>query len=262
MHKYYSIAKAVLLAAHEYRINVFIDFFRHTVMFFIQIFLWKVIFENTDNFQGYEYKDVVGYYMFNIFVGQLVFVRASHKVMWHIKDGGLSVSLIKPFSYFRAILFERLGTKFYPLLFSLLYFVAIFLVRPFGISISFLNLILFVPAVAIGFYINYVLGFIIGCIAFWAKSIGGLITLLDQFFDFLTGRWVPLDMLGSLLGGILIMLPFSLVNFVPLQIILGRLSTDEIIEKFLIGVVWAIIFALLRKIIWKMGVKEFESVGI
>ena len=56
-------------------------------------------------------------------------------------------------------------------------------------------------------------------------------------------------------------LPFTMFKYVPIQIILGRLSEQEIVRAYFVGVIWLVISILLFNWIWREGVKKFSAVG-
>jgi ABC-type uncharacterized transport system permease subunit len=50
-------------------------------------------------------------------------------------------------------------------------------------------------------------------------------------------------------------------KYIPIQIILGRLSTPEIIRAYSVGVIWLVIAILVFNRIWREGLKQFSAVG-
>jgi ABC-type uncharacterized transport system permease subunit len=45
------------------------------------------------------------------------------------------------------------------------------------------------------------------------------------------------------------------------EIILGRVTSEVYVEKFIVGIVWLLIFVLLFLLTWREGVKRFSAVG-
>jgi ABC-type uncharacterized transport system permease subunit len=56
-------------------------------------------------------------------------------------------------------------------------------------------------------------------------------------------------------------LPFAMFKYIPIQIILGRLSTDEIIRAYVVGILWLGIAIWVFNRMWSAGVKKFSAVG-
>ena len=50
-------------------------------------------------------------------------------------------------------------------------------------------------------------------------------------------------------------------KYFPTQLILGKLSPDEIIRGYAVGLVWIALAYLLFRFIWKRGLKQFSAVG-
>jgi ABC-2 type transport system permease protein len=56
-------------------------------------------------------------------------------------------------------------------------------------------------------------------------------------------------------------LPFALFKYLPIQILLGRMSNAEILHAYASGLIWLIVAILLFNWIWRAGVKQFSAVG-
>lgn len=56
-------------------------------------------------------------------------------------------------------------------------------------------------------------------------------------------------------------LPFQLQIYFPIQLILGRLSSEQILQGFLSGAVWIVIALALFNRVWREGVKRYSAVG-
>jgi ABC-2 type transport system permease protein len=77
----------------------------------------------------------------------------------------------------------------------------------------------------------------------------------------LGGLFVPLDLLPALIQRIAQFLPFQLLIYFPIQLVLGRLAPDAIARNFGLGVVWLAIALLLFRLVWRAGAKRFSAVG-
>ena len=56
-------------------------------------------------------------------------------------------------------------------------------------------------------------------------------------------------------------LPFQLTKYFLIELVLGRLSTAEILQGYLMGLLWLGLALLLFLWAWRNGVKKFSAVG-
>ena len=56
-------------------------------------------------------------------------------------------------------------------------------------------------------------------------------------------------------------LPFQLFMYYPVQLILGKLSTAQIVQGYVVGLVWLGISILFFRLVWRNGVKQYSAVG-
>ncbi len=77
-----------------------------------------------------------------------------------------------------------------------------------------------------------------------------------------SGQFVPLQLMPPLVQQIAGYLPFAIAKYIPIQIILGRLTPGRNHARLCGGLVWLVIAAfLLFRWIWREGVKRFSAVG-
>jgi ABC-2 type transport system permease protein len=56
-------------------------------------------------------------------------------------------------------------------------------------------------------------------------------------------------------------LPFQLLLYFPIQLVLGKLSSFQIVQGFVVGAIWLALAVILFNRIWREGVKRFSAVG-
>ena len=76
-----------------------------------------------------------------------------------------------------------------------------------------------------------------------------------------SGQFVPLPLMPRLIQDIAQYLPFQLLIYFPIQLILGNLSQAQIIQGFVSGSIWLIVSITAFNLIWRNGVKRFSAVG-
>jgi ABC-2 type transport system permease protein len=56
-------------------------------------------------------------------------------------------------------------------------------------------------------------------------------------------------------------LPFQLQIYFPVQLILGNLSSAQIVQGYVTGFIWLAVAILVFNWIWRNGVKQYSAVG-
>jgi ABC-2 type transport system permease protein len=116
-------------------------------------------------------------------------------------------------------------------------------------------------AVTLGFALNFLIGAIITSVAFWTTRVYSLSEFIFGFGLLLGGIFVPLDLLPGAALRIAQALPFQLYLYFPIQLILGRLSLEQILLNFGLQVFWLAVTALCFHLMWRAGIKRFSAVG-
>jgi ABC-2 type transport system permease protein len=56
-------------------------------------------------------------------------------------------------------------------------------------------------------------------------------------------------------------LPFQYLIYFPIQLILGNLSSQQIVQGYVLLPIWLGVSALLFNWVWRNGVKRYSAVG-
>ena len=123
------------------------------------------------------------------------------------------------------------------------------------------GILLAVPALVLGFFTGFLLSGAITSLAFWTQRIYSLHEFYFALIQLFSGLFVPLTLMPSLVQDIARYLPFQLLIYFPIQLILGKLSPAEITRGFIVGVIWLAISILLFRWVWSRGVKQYSAVG-
>jgi ABC-2 type transport system permease protein len=75
------------------------------------------------------------------------------------------------------------------------------------------------------------------------------------------GGVAPLELLPEPLQTIAYMLPFRLMMSFPIEILMGRLTVNEILIGLGSVVVWIAILFGVYKFLWARGIRQFSAFG-
>jgi ABC-2 type transport system permease protein len=247
----------------QYRANLLMYLLYWLVSPVIYLAVWTSVANSQGSVKGYTAQDFVTYYLTLLIIDQVTSDITIHILAYKIQDGTLSGELLKP-------LHPVLGsTLVYNLAFkalTMIVFVPAWIVlsqlfRPDFSGVTAQSLLLSVPALALGFAINFLFGAAITSIAFWTTRVYALSEFYSALVVLFAGQFVPLDLMPPLVQRIAQFLPFQLMRYFPIQLSLNRLPPEAILRNFVLGVVWLAVALLLFQFTWRRGLKRFSAVG-
>jgi ABC-type uncharacterized transport system permease subunit len=125
------------------------------------------------------------------------------------------------------------------------------------------NILILVLIVPFSFFINFVLGYLVGTLAFFIKDkreFDSISSSWDVTKGILYGLIIPLDQLPF--ANFFSLLPTAYFIHHPMQIYLGKYSEIQILQTFLGGFVWCFVLWILARTVFKFGLKRNEAVGL
>ena len=233
--------------------------FSHIIRILSTLYIWYLA--NSDAFTfsylllGQIYRSVVD----NIF-----YYRLSDLIY----SGAISSDLLQPkpflFTQFVKSIGARLIKNFYFVIGSTTAVIIAsnsFAKINFGLS----NLHLLILLIPISFILNFILGILLGSMAFWIKDrrdYEGYKSSYEAIIFVITGANIPLYKFPIEIYMVLEFLPTAWIIHHPMQIYLGKYDTNRTILVFLGGLTWCVVLYILAKIVFKLGLKRNESVGL
>lgn len=202
---------------------------------------------------------LLGYFVFMGFLsevlsGELDFASNLEKM---IASGSINNLLIRPVNPIYYCLAEKYAKYGSYLLFQGL--VAIIFIIILGIN-SF-QVLLFFPALILGFVISTSINVMVGSLAFKLTITKNIRQMMSHIFRLTTGLFVPIAFFPEHIQNILNMTPLPYILNLPANILLGEIPAD-IYQKLLISLIFSIIFFFLAKYIWNRNLRSYEAFGI
>jgi ABC-2 type transport system permease protein len=246
----------------QYRANLWMYLLYWLVSPIVYLAVWTTVANTQGSVSGLTANDFTTYYLTLLIVDTLTAEITIHLLAYKIQDGTLSNELIKPV---HPILTQTLinNIAFKALTFLALipiWLVLCLLFQPDYSAVTPLSILMAIPAILIGFCINFLLGATITCLAFWTTRIYSVSELYWGIVLLFAGQFVPLDLMPPVIQQIAQYLPFQLFKYFPIQLILGKLSPEVIVRDFGMSLLWLVSFILFQAV-WRAGVKRFSAVG-
>ncbi|MFM8425132.1 MAG: ABC transporter permease [Chloroflexota bacterium] len=247
----------------QYRANLLMYLMYWLVSPIIYLAVWTSIANVKGDVNGFTANDFITYYMVLLICDQVTSNIIIHTFAYKIQDGSLSGELIKPVHpMLTSALVNNVAFKMLSMMgLTPIWIILYFLFKPDFSNVAFQNVLLAIPVMVIAFLVGYLLSATITALAFWTTRIYSIHEFYFALILLFSGQFVPLPLMPKVIQDIAQYLPFQLLLYFPIQLILGKLSADQIVMGYVMAGVWLVLAAFLFNIVWRNGVKRYSAVG-
>jgi ABC-2 type transport system permease protein len=247
----------------QYRANLLMYMLYDLVSPVVYLAVWTTIANSQGSVSGLTASDFITYYLTLLIVNQLTDEITIHILAYKIQNGTLAGDLLRPVHpILTGSLVSNIAIKVLMFLVLLpVWGVLVLLFRPDFTPVTAGSLLLALPAVGLGFTINFLLGAAVTCLAFWTTRVYAIHEFYYTLVILFSGQFVPLELMPRLIQDIAQYLPFQMFKYVPIEIVLNRLEPGVILLDFAVGVVWLGIALFLFVWLWRRGIRRFSAVG-
>jgi ABC-2 type transport system permease protein len=247
----------------QYRANLIMYLLYWLVSPIIYLAVWTSIANTKGDVNGFTANDFTTYYMTLLIVDQITSNIIIHSFGYKIQDGSLSGELIRPIHPILTNgLVNNIAFKALTITGLLPVWIVLFaLFKPDFSSVALSGILLAVPAMLVGFFMGFLLSATVTALAFWTTRVYSIHEFYFALHVLFSGGFVPLTLMPNLVQIIAQYLPFQLLIYFPIQLILGRLSTEQILRGYLSGLIWLAIVLVLFNLVWRNGVRRYSAVG-
>ncbi len=247
----------------QYRANLLMYLLYWLVSPIIYLAVWTSIASSNGSVKGMTVNDFTTYYLTLLIVDQITSNIVIHTFAYKVQDGSLSGELIRPIHpMLTNALVNNIAFKALTILgFIPIWIILYFLYKPDYSSVTIANILLSIPAMILGFFVGFLLSASITSLAFWTTRVYSIQEFYFALATLFSGQFVPLTLMPPLIQEIARYLPFQLMIYFPVELILGNLSQAQIIQGFASGIIWLVTSILMFNAIWRNGVKRYSAVG-
>lgn len=226
--------------------------------------LWISSSSSGQTMGGYLKAELVTYYIAALFLQWLVYWFPFYEIIEEIKGGEIVMStLMKPFSFFWKKFAEEVGYHLVGPIFGIGgSLVLAFIFRQYLVlNLSLEKLLILIPAILIAIFLTFSFSLCQGLLAFWFVEVSAVDGLIWGAKTLLGGQGIPISFIPAAFQMVIKGLPFRYMFSFPLEIFLDKLSSLEIIQGMIMGVLWIFAFVLLYKLMWQKGRKAYTAFG-
>jgi ABC-2 type transport system permease protein len=129
------------------------------------------------------------------------------------------------------------------------------------VSIPLDRLPLLLVSMVLASVICFFLKLCLACTSFWTNDIVGVATLYELIASALGGVLIPVALLPDWLQTVARLLPIQAIYSVPLTIALGKDGGTSPWLGLLLQFGWIVGLWMLAIVLWRAGLRQYESVG-
>lgn len=258
---YLAFAKKSFLSKSAYRFDHFMGIVNTLLRIFIFWGIYRALYGERMEVDGVTMTMVTTSFILSMGL-EAVFSVNDFYLPEKIWSGSIANELLLPISFQGRMIADNLGKALFQLIF---HFVPALLVAVLSIGISKPAspemFGLFILSALLGYGILWSISFMVQMCAFWLINVWSIVTIKNVFVNVLSGSMIPLWFMPEWMQGVLKYTPFSSIYFTPVQIYLGELSYESILEKCLIQMIWIAVIFAVGNILWTKGRKKLVVQG-
>ncbi|WXR60941.1 ABC-2 family transporter protein [Peptostreptococcaceae bacterium AGR-M142] len=260
---YFYITRLSFKTQSEYRGNIIFDTTIGLIPMLAIIALYKTIYTNTGEIGGLTLNKTITY----LILARFIILFLSPDFHWNIHEeiryGELSKYLLRPISYFKYWLCKDISNKLCKIMYSIIPYIFLVLIYLKDlIVIDYKNCFLFFITFILAYMIYFLFFYTVSMLTFYFNNITAFFYTLEIIIEFFSGAMIPLSFLKGFSLKFINLLPFKYIVDFPINILLGRVSYNEIIFGIFVQFIWTLVLYLMSRVAWKNGISKYEGVGI
>jgi ABC-2 type transport system permease protein len=210
---------------------------------------------------GFSASDFAAYYLIAMVVDHASFTWIMWEMEYWIRQGNLSPLLVRPVHPIHRHIAANLTFKLLTMAAVVPVVIVLTIVFRPNFTITAATALLFVPALILAMALRFAVEWTLASVAFWVTRVTALNQLYFVAFLFLAGLAVPLPLLPGPVQTVAEWLPFYRMLGFPVELLLGRLTPEQIGTGFIAQVVWLAVAVVALNAVWARGVRQYSAVG-
>ncbi|MBI3161403.1 MAG: ABC-2 family transporter protein [Chloroflexi bacterium] len=210
---------------------------------------------------GYTAGGFAAYYIIWTLVRNMNIVFTPYGWEWRIREGRLSMELMRPIHPIHGDVAFFAGWKFVVILLWLpLAAILTWIFKP-TFHITWMEALVFFLAIWGAYLIRTILLSLLGMITFWTTRVSAIFELYFGLELILSGRLVPMTLMPLWVQNLSNYLPFKWTFFFPIETLVGTMTTSQLWSGVGMQLLWIVSGIIILNIIWNFAVRQYSAVG-
>ncbi len=233
-----------------------------TTMPLIMLALWTEVAREGGPVGGYDTRDFTAYFLAAFVVRQLTGVWVAWDMNREIREGLISMRLLRPVHPLAAYAAENLAVLPLRLLLCLPIAIAALVAAGRGhLTADPLLWFAFAAAVGGGWLLGFGVMSAIGALAFFFEQSLAVADFWFGLFYVLSGYFVPVALFPAAVRRVVLALPFRGMLGLPVEILIGRIGRPEALSGLAIEWAWVAAAWVAALAVFRRGVRRYSAYG-
>jgi ABC-2 type transport system permease protein len=262
--KYLPFFRASIMQMFIYRGTIWLWLMVDVFQFAMMVFLWKSVYQYNDSISGFTFNQMLVYFL----ATNLFFIFTDLDTVWamseEIKEGRISLYMVKPISYKIRLVFEVFGRAIGVLILLLPVVLATGAVITFVFdiiwTISIVDILLSILFIPLMLLLMFEFAFFFGTLVIYTNNEFGLVIFMSVFIRIVSGQLIPIALYPAFLQQMVSWMPFRFISYPPL-ILIGKISNSEGLIGLGMLLIWVILFKVINHFMYRFSVKKMVVFG-
>lgn len=262
LNKYGTLLSISWQNGFVYRVSLLLWRLRNFLSSVMALTVWQVIFANQGNVFGYTQDEMITYIFLVGLAQSIVLATTLHGLAERVYNGDITYQLLKPINLFGYLGMQDVADKLKNVAFVVIETLLLFLLFvPVLPSVTAPTFLLATVWLLGGAVLNFLINLLFGAIGFYSPDSWGPKFLFFVLLEATAGQLFPLDILPQFIQNILYLTPFPYLSYAQIQLLVGRVSTPEMVWNSVALLGWLIGLGSLTWLVWRRGIRDYEAAG-
>jgi ABC-2 type transport system permease protein len=266
MKKYWTVALLGWQDSLVYRFNALVWVLYAVLPSLTLMLVWLAAYRSGGPSQigGFNLSEMMTYYLCVTALSVAITPHPEWEIAQQIRDGKITQFIVRPIGFFGYRLaqetsYQIIKTAMFLPAFALLVvaFRPYIQLPPFDAA----RWGLFLLSSLLAYALLSQFKFLLGISAFWIAEPGGFMEIWNVMTGVFSGRLLPLTLLPAWLQSLGAVLPFASLYAFPVEILLDRVTPDQLMAGFARQIVWLALLSFLVRRTWSRGLLAYEAYG-
>ena len=259
---YIGFLRTSLAVQFQYRVAMIIWMIGLVLEPIIYLAVWRSVAISQGGVVGsFGLNDFSSYYIVLLIVSHFTMVWHMWEYDYIIREGILSGRLLRPIHPIHRDASENIAYKSLMLVILIPSVLLLWLFFQPTLAFSWSLLVLFIMALFLAAVLAFAMGWTLAMAAFWTTRIEAINQVYYIAMMFFAGLMAPLSLLPVPMQMIAHLLPFRWIISFPVELMLGRIESHDLLVGFSMQALWISFFIVALRVAWRNGAKRYSAMG-